>query len=276
MFDIKKIVRFIKEKTNKPNALAKGLQTSRTDSQVIDESCKALTVQDGGLGLFRLIHLLDAIERLPCPPKRIISVGSGKGYHEIILSKLFPEASVLAIDIEKQEHAFQSANLKLAQGDITEKEFSTTIEPADFLYSIECLEHIEKDEVAFAAMVNLTSPGGFFYIQIPFANSVERADEALCAEERKNFGHCTPGYDADQLAQFSIKNNITPVKCASVFWSPLQPMLWAAVERFNFASMPDWDDELIKLLTTDLRDEVAQHRAQAIGIKLLAQKNQLP
>lgn len=241
-------------------------------SNTVSRACVTeLSCQDGGLGLFRLVHLLHVFERLAgLVPERVISVGSGRGFHETILALLFPEAEVLAIDLMKQVHAFERDNLKCVQGSILDAQFVGDIEKADFLFSIECLEHIEKDKDAFMAMASLVRPGGYFYLQLPFANAFERADPALCASEMSQFGHCTPGYDREQLAGMAMEAGLCVLDIGNVFWAPLQPMFWAAVERFGPQVISPYALQLMDLLQTDIRVEFGLHRGQCLGIKMLA------
>jgi SAM-dependent methyltransferase len=242
------------------------------DDEVVIDCVHALACQDGGLGLFRLVHLLDTLQN-HCPaPHSIISIGSGKGYHEIILSKLFPDSSVTAIDLQKQDHAHQSANLNSIQGDILDSQFIDQLQKADFVYSIECLEHIQQDSEAFAAMAEMAHPGGTFYIQIPYATDWERNNKEVVDLEYQSFGHCTPGYDAGQLTTLAEKSSLEIQSIQNVFWAPLQPMLWAAVEKFGPDVIHRYTPELISLLMTDFREGLAQHRGQCTGIKMVTTK----
>ena len=129
---------------------------AQSEDEIVLGCLRALSCQDGGLGMFRLIHLLDAIYKCPQPVKKIISIGSGAGYHEVILAKLFPESTVTAIDLHNQKHAYECPNLRTVQGDILNSKSINEVERADFVYSIECLEHIKEDATAFAAMAEMT------------------------------------------------------------------------------------------------------------------------
>jgi SAM-dependent methyltransferase len=236
---------------------------------VVSSSLRALSVQDGGLGLFRLVHLLDALSN-SARTERIISVGSGKGYHEIIIARLLPEAAVVALDIESQDLEFHPENLESLSGDILSADFAGSLGIADFVYSIECLEHIEQDGAAFKAMSQLVSESGCLYLQVPFACTAERSDPEIRQRELESYGHCTPGYDAAQLRSLCAANGLDCLAVKNVFWAPLQPMLWAAVERFGADFVHLHIGELLTLLESDRRDVLANDRSQCTGIKVLA------
>ncbi|WP_326542801.1 class I SAM-dependent methyltransferase [Pseudorhodoferax sp.] len=238
---------------------------------VVLNCCAHLSVQDGGLGLFRLIHLVDAVVKLPQAPKRIFSIGSGVGYHEAILARLFPSSQVVAIDIDERAPRYPQANLVSMRMDILS---STAPLPgtADFVYSIECLEHIADDRAAFAAMSRLLARSGHFYIEVPYANESERQDPQLREHEWKHFEHHTPGYDRAQLAALAQENGLGVVEQGNVFWSPLQSLVWAATEKFPEDAMRNWMAPLISLLHGDIRAEEAQGRHQALGVKMLCRK----
>ncbi|MFT3818913.1 MAG: class I SAM-dependent methyltransferase [Rubrivivax sp.] len=240
--------------------------------EVVFNCCAHLSILDGGLGLFRLLHLVDAVCKLPHAPRRITSIGSGSGYHEIVLARLLGSTEVTAVDLSHQIPRYPQANLRAMQLNILEPEAAQAIAPADFVYSIECLEHIKEDQAAYAAMCRLLRPGGYFYIEVPFANESERMDPYLREHEWKNFEHHTPGYDRLQLARFARDNALSIVSDGNAFWSPLQPMIWAGTEKFSEDQMRLWLRPLIELLRSDVRDELATSRNQATGIKMLCRK----
>jgi len=243
-----------------------------SSDETVRECCKLMVVQDGGLGLFRLVHLLDAVERLGSAPRRIFSIGSGMGHHEVTLARLYPEAEVLAIDLGPQSPAFGAPNLRFVQGNILDTAFTQTIGQADLVYSVECLEHIPDDRAAFAAMTALVQPGGQFYIEVPYASAAERADPALREHEWTHFEHCTPGYDTAQLSEMANGSGLQVIDIAHAFWSPLQPMVSAAVEKFGAGMVTQWVENLLRLMQTDFRAEAAHNRFEALGIKMLCSK----
>ncbi len=230
---------------------------------------RALVKLDWGLGIFRLVHLLDALRRTPHATS-ILSLGSGGGLHEAYLARLFPSRTVVAADLHAPEIARDVPNLSFLQGNLLDPSFRSSLPRSDFVYSIECLEHIEDDVSVLDGMAESVTPGGTLYIQVPFANEAEQADPALRKHELQHFEHVRPGYDGRTLRRMVESRGCRADLVAGAFWFPLQTMLWTATERLGperFA--PHWR-ELLRLAESDLRDAVPDDRSQAIAIKIVA------
>lgn len=239
-----------------------------TDEESLGRELLAL---DAGLGLFRWVHLEDALSRHPSA-KSVLSIGSGGGLHEAFLARTRPDLEVTGVDLRPPWVSEDLPNLRFLTGDLLDASFRRSLPPADFVYSIECLEHIEDDLTVARAMADLLLPGGTLYLQLPFATVAEQADAHLCRVERENFGHVRPGYDAEGLSRLAGRLGLEVEIVACAFWSPLQPMLWAATEKFGSALAPRWR-EILELVRTDRRTTVASDRTKATAIKLLASKN---
>lgn len=225
---------------------------------------------DWGLGLFRWIHLADALEKA-VRVSTAISFGSGEGLHEVFLARTRPDVSVLGVDLRRSELVDLPPNARFLSGDLLDASFRKALPRADFVYSIECLEHIEDDVTVARAMADCLAPGGHFYVQVPFANRSEQADPVLCENERRCFGHVRPGYDEDSLRALAHRLGLDVVFVFGAFWSPLQPIIWAASEKFGPALAPRWR-AILDLTRLDLRTGLPADRADAIAIKMLARK----
>jgi SAM-dependent methyltransferase len=226
---------------------------------------------DSGLGLFRWAHLADALERCPATV-RVLSVGSGGSLHEAFLARTRPTLEVTGVDLREPWVARDLPNLHFLRGDLLDPDFRATLPRADFIFSIECLEHIEDDRTVARAMADLLAPGGSLYLQLPFASPSEQSDSALCETERRNHGHVRPGYDPTSIRTLieGVGLEVDLIACA--FWFPLQPMVWAALEKFRPILIPRWR-EVLALISDDVREGIASDRTQATAIKLLARKN---
>ncbi len=121
------------------------------------------------------------------------------------------------------------------------------------------------------AMADCLAPGGHFYVQVPFANRSEQADPVLCENERRCFGHVRPGYDEERLRALALQLGLEVVFVFGAFWSPLQPIIWAASEKFGPALAPRWR-AILDLTRLDLRTGLPANRTDAIAIKMLARK----
>lgn len=229
---------------------------------------------DWGLGLFRWVHLEDAAKKA-APVSTAISFGSGEGFHEVFLARTRPEVSVLGVDLRQSTLIDLPGNARFLSGDLLDAQFRLELPRADFVFSIECLEHIEDDFTVARAMADCLQPGGHFYLQVPFANRTEQADPALCENERKCFSHVRPGYDENDLRDLAHRLDLDVVFVAGAFWSPLQPVIWAAVEKFGSGLAPSWR-AILDLAKLDLRAGLPANRSEAIAIKMLARKPTSP
>src|SRR5450759_9138 len=61
---------------------------------------RELLLLDWGLGLFRWVHLADAVEKA-ARVSTAISFGSGEGLHEVFLARTRPDVSVLGVDLRE-------------------------------------------------------------------------------------------------------------------------------------------------------------------------------
>ncbi len=225
---------------------------------------------DWGLGLFRWVHLADAVEKA-VSVSTVISFGSGEGLHEVFLARARPDVTVLGVDLRRSQLVDLPPNARFVSGDLLDASFRKGLPKADFVYSIECLEHIEDDVTVAQAMVDCLVPGGHLYVQVPFCSRSEQDDPVLCENERRMFGHVRPGYDEDSLRTLARRLDLDVVFIAGAFWAPLQRVVWAAVEKFGPSLAPSWRD-ILDLARLDLRTGLPANRTEAIAIKMLARK----
>jgi len=225
---------------------------------------------DWGLGLFRWVHLADAVEKAG-RVSTAVSFGSGEGLHEAFLARTRPEVSVLGVDLRRSDLVDLPPNARFLSGNLLDAAFRAGLPRADFVFSIECLEHIEDDVTVARAMVDCLVPGGHFYLQVPFASRAEQADPGLCENERRMFGHVRPGYDEDALRALARRLDLDVIFVAGAFWAPLQRVIWAAVEKFGPSLAPSWR-AILDLARLDLRTGLPANRTEAIAIKMLARK----
>jgi SAM-dependent methyltransferase len=243
----------------------------KTDDPSFEELGKRLLALNSGLGLFRLAHLCDAIAQTPSPAS-IISVGSGTGLHEAFLARLFPSASVMGLDLGQPDVGVTAPNLTFRSGDFLDASFLRSVQPAEFVFSIECLEHIENDSAVAASMAALVRPGGLLYVEVPFATDDDLKNAALVQHELENFGHVRPGYSSSRLRHLCESNGLRVLSVAGAFWFPMQPLVWMASERFGSDSLAPFWSEFYELAMRDVRDKLPESRSQATAIRVLAQR----
>jgi SAM-dependent methyltransferase len=232
---------------------------------------QALLRLDGGLGLFRLAHLLDAIGRAP-RRRSLLSIGSGLGLQEAYVAVTHPGLDVVGVDLRTPRLSGTLPNLSLIRGDFFDAAVRSRLPVADFVCTVECLEHIEDDEAVVALMVSKLAPGGRLYLQVPFASEGELADPALCRRELEEHGHVRPGYSPERLLSLASRHGLTVESVAAAYRFPLQPLVAAGVSTIPpDILLPRWR-EILELIETDVRDGLAANRTEATAIKLLARR----
>lgn len=229
---------------------------------------------DGGLGLFRWVHLFDAFRRTG-PPRSVVSIGSGEGLHEALLARRFPSTQVCGVDLRQQQVELALSNLQYLQGNLLDRRFAATLPTSDFVCSIECLEHIEDDRAVFARMVELVRPGGALYVEVPFASEAECADEEIRRRELEAHEHVRPGYSAARLAALATEHGLVDISVAGAFWFPVQPMLWLAQKHLDATALSEHWRTFLAVAEMDLREGLPRSRAEATAIKMLARRPML-
>ncbi len=246
----------------------------RTESAIglTEESLgRCLLGCDGGLGLFRLVHLEDALGRAP-DVRSILSVGSGLGWQEAYVALARPDVTVTGVDLRAPRFDRELPNLRFVRGDLFDPATWDRLPESDFVCSIECLEHIEDDERILDLMVSKIRTGGWLYLQLPFASEAEQHDTALCRHERERHEHVRPGYDEARLRRLVEARGLVVEHLAAAFRFPLQPFVAAGVERIPAPYLaPRWR-EVLALARSDVRDGTARDRSEATAIKLLAKR----
>jgi SAM-dependent methyltransferase len=228
---------------------------------------------DGGLGVFRLVHLIDAAHRAG-NPKSIVSVGSGGGHHEAFLGWLYPDARVTGVDLREGWAQPRPANVRYLAGSVLDESFRRAVAPADLVISIEAFEHIDAQAEAAAAIRSLVAPGGWLYVEVPFASEAEQADETLCRQEREAHGHVRPGYTAGQLTSLFACDGLEVASVGNTFFTPLQPTIWLGMQHFGPEKMKPYWKEILAWARADLREDLAKDRSEATGVKILARRRE--
>ncbi|MBS4096543.1 MAG: class I SAM-dependent methyltransferase, partial [Sulfuricella sp.] len=227
------------------------------------------------LELLRLLGLADALKGSELPSRHeeniaILSVGCGAGKHEAALAGRFPNWSIVATDLEMPSiGTMASSNLEFRVSNILDWDESRDF---DFVYSIECLEHIKDHALAFKHIANKVRPGGWLYLSVPFANRDEQMDEQLCKSEWENHQHYLPGFSDADLITLCRANGMEPVKITAIFnHEPRGTLtqLLGSMQRDYSSALP----HIIALLALDVQwGHIPKNRNQSVGIRILAKK----
>ena len=217
----------------------------------------------------RLVHLADALGRIPEPISAALAVGVGAGYQEAFLAGRFPGLSLLATDLERQIVDFPMRNLRFETMDLLD---SPRSDHFDFVFSIECLEHIQDYRTAFRHKAAMVRPGGYLYLSVPFASGEEQNDPDLRRRELEENGHYTPGFTFADLEQLFRENDLEVLNAANMFHLDVMLPLRQIIDGISPSELEFGIEEIARLCLLDLRDGRVESRKQAEGIRFLGRK----
>jgi 2-polyprenyl-3-methyl-5-hydroxy-6-metoxy-1,4-benzoquinol methylase len=229
-----------------------------------------MCVAEGAVPFLRLAHIADAFARTH-GVRRVLSIGCGSGLHEAFLAGRLPDLDILATDIDSRMHKFPFANLRFETRDILRWPEAGQY---DFVFSIECLEHIAADDAAFRNMAAKVAPGGYFYISVPFASVTEQQDPVLRRREWETHGHHRPGFAFADLDRLCRDNRIDVLHWSNMFSSPLVFNVDRLLEKIDPAARNAAFVDFARLLLTDVNDRrcASQRGDQVTGIRVLGRK----
>ncbi len=217
----------------------------------------------------RLVHLADAVGRIPEPIASALAIGVGVGYQEAFLAGRFPGMRVLATDVERQIVDFPMKNLEFETLDLLAEPSG---ERFDLVFSIECLEHIEDYRTAFRHKAAMVRPGGYLYISVPFATREEQRDEDLRRAAWEENEHYTPGFAFEDLEELFEENGIELLDARNMFHQDVMLPLRRIVDAIGAAELESGIEEIARLYLLDVREGRATSYTQAEGIRFLGRK----
>ena len=118
-------------------------------------------------------YLEQALASIPSlQPQRILDAGCGRGDYAIYLAQRYPDARVLAIDVDEKRIArnvdtarrLGLGNLDFQVADVCEL---SLVDEFDLIVSIDVLEHIVNQNGALTALGRALRPRGVAYYHIP-------------------------------------------------------------------------------------------------------------
>lgn len=125
--------------------------------------------------LLRTWHVKKQLRNLrfhPGSQPELLDAGSGFGQYVYYLSKKFPKASILGLDVKEEQVADCNAfflkagksNIAFETADLTEIAFSNRF---DLVLCVDVMEHIEEDRKVLENYFNALKPGGMLLISTP-------------------------------------------------------------------------------------------------------------
>lgn len=219
----------------------------------------------------RLLHLADAVGRIPEPVRDVLALGAGTGYQEAFLAGRFPDMRVLATDVERQIVDFPMPNLSYERLDLLEPPPDAR---HDLVFSIECLEHIADWRTAFRHKAAMVRPGGYLYISVPFASAPEQRDPDLRRRAWEEHEHVTPGFSFDDLEELFADGGLDVLHAANMFHTDVMVPLRSIVDAILPAELEMAIEHVVRLNFLDLREGRAQSCREAEGIRFLGRKRE--
>jgi len=208
--------------------------------------------------LLRAWHVKKALRAFqknnPVSGIQILDAGSGFGQYCYRLSRLFPAAKILGVDVKQEQ--MDDCNLFFQK--IGKREF-VSFEVADLtqyknvnryhlILSVDVMEHILEDEQVFENFSQSLQPGGMLLISTPSDQGGSDTDHH---EEEGAHGfieeHVRDGYNKEELTAKLLKAGFSQVevsytygKFGSIAWklSMKYPILLLGVSRIFYLILP--------------------------------------
>src|SRR5262249_41681089 len=142
----------------------------------------------------------------------------------------------------------------------------------DFVFSIECLEHIHDYETAFRKMAAKARPGGWFYLSVPFATEEEQRDESLVREAWERHEHVLPGFDFETLDRYFAAAGYDVLLSSNMFECQLAHPLNGLLHVIDTPVVETVLEEVVRLFLLDLKPSRVDSHRRAEGIKYLGRR----
>lgn len=185
-------------------------------------------------------------------PVKILDAGSGFGQYTYRMSRLFPKAVILAVDLKQEQvddcnlffKEIGNNNVRFETGDLTQL---NRTEEFELVLCVDVMEHIEEDEKVFSNMCRALKPGGWLLISTPSdrgGSDVKEEGQSSFIEE-----HVRDGYNAADIenklrkAGFShVEVNYSYGTPGKISWrlSMKYPILMLGKSKWFFILLPFW------------------------------------
>lgn len=165
----------------------------------------------------------------------IFDAGSGFGQYTYSMSKLFPKARILAVDVKEEQiddcnrftRRVGKKNTTFQVGDLTTFYQAGAF---DLALSVDVIEHIADDKAVFANVLVSLRPGGIFIVATPSAkvSGAERGED-------ENFSvvgeHVRQGYTQQEFMDKITRAGFTVEKLKYTYGPVWGRLAWLILQR---------------------------------------------
>ena len=215
------------------------------------------------------VHIDAAVSTL-APGSRVMSIGGGRTLScDRMLALRYPWVSFTGTDLLKPRIAPEvtPANLTAQSLDICAQRGD---ESCDLVYSVECFEHIEDDDLAVRNALSFVRKGGSFLVIVPIATIEDQHDPQQVERDRSLYRHQRVGYHPERLTQLVEPGRFRTVELENCYWRTTMDLRNYRDEVLPQLTPTDFR-HLEALARLDLRPgELVPDRSKAVGLKLLA------
>ncbi len=185
-------------------------------------------------------------------PDNILDAGSGFGQYTYRLSRMFPEANILAVDLKKELvdecnlffKKIGKNNVHFETSDLTQLHRN---EEFELILCIDVLEHIKEDEKVFYNLCHSLKSGGWLLISTP---SDRGGSDVKCPKDSSFIEeHVRSGYNSVEMEKKLRQAGFSYVEIRYSYGVPGQiswklsmkyPLLLLNFHRLFFLLLPLW------------------------------------
>jgi len=224
--------------------------------------------------LHRHVHLVAAFETALAegPVETMLSVGAGSGLSELYLAASHPEVQFTLTELDEARMAWaremstcwEMENVSYAVQDLLAP--CETDPAADFVASIEVLEHIDDDETAARNLIACSRR--FVFALVPYCSAAELDDPRRARRAWSAHGHHRVGYTHETFA--AVLGDHERLMLRNCYFNPEAAALRARLSEMSDEEAVEARLELTREAADDVQDRVvAGGTEQAQGIEAL-------
>lgn len=215
---------------------------------------------------------------------KILDAGMGFGQYTYFLSKHFPAAEILAVDVKEEQvddckYFFSNSNIHRAKfkiADLTKINFQNEF---DFILSVDVMEHIVEDELVFKNFANALKKGGKLLVNTPSdlgGSDVHDHDDESFIEE-----HARDGYSKKDITEKLERAGMKVIdfkytygKYGTISWrlGIKYPILIAGISKFLILILPIYYLFTLWLILILMWLDLKTDNKEGTGIVVLAEK----